>query len=87
MPGFNLYQKAKSVEKLENVVCTSVYTPAKWPKNMNLAKAGNKPQPYEHTVKNNVYWFDNGKQWLAEQKARGIIDPRFAATRAVPGRR
>jgi len=50
----------------------TLYTPAKWPKNMNLARAGNKPQPYEHIVKNNVYWFDNGKPWLAEQKAQGI---------------
>jgi hypothetical protein len=49
-----------------------LYSPAKWPKTMNLAKPGNKSQPYEHIVKNNVYWFDDGEVWLAEQKAQGI---------------
>jgi hypothetical protein len=60
-----------------------VYTPAKWPKNMNLAKPGNKFQPYEHIVKNNVYWFDDGETWLEKQQAEGIeqgtviADPMF----------
>ncbi len=64
----------------------NVYTPAKWPKFMNLAKAGNKPQPYEHIVKNNVYWFKDGSLWLSKQQDKGIeqgsvvADPMFVNT-------
>jgi len=61
----------------------AIYKPAKWPKNMKLHKAGNKAQPYEHVVKNNVYWSKGATEFLAKQKSEGIeqgtvvADPMF----------